>query len=304
MAWIGAAIAGGASLLGDAVSANNGGAKGQSWGTVERAEDQADAFQGRDTARQGAFLEGIAPSQGAAYNTIQNETYGQDTQRQIGRIQDESKQLGMSPWELTGSPGQAPSPSPVGPSQGDPGQNGQFMAQMAQSKMQQDTAIQTTAMNNATQVETAGIQAGANYANQNMSPAAKTQIAYTKAQTLLATVQKTATETTNIATVRKSIMDTAQSFFAMMPKTTFTGQGTAEFNKGAFLGVSGEVGGTVQYSAGANWDKLAATAGDKDAFFKTWNGLDSDAMSSVIKGIAEWMKKAETAIGGGNNTQQ
>lgn len=128
-----------------------------------------DSGNPREIKRQGAFLEGLAPSQGAAYNTIQDATYAQDTQRQTDRIQTMGDQLGMSPWEITGSPGSNPLPSPTGPAPQN--NNAQYMGNLVQLKTAEmanktqlaiaqqnnETALQQTAMQTDTAVKTTGM---------------------------------------------------------------------------------------------------------------------------------------------------
>lgn len=59
-------------------------------------------------ARSNLFLEGTTPTNAAAYNTYQDATFGADTQRQADRIKTMGKELGMSPWELTGKTNTTP----------------------------------------------------------------------------------------------------------------------------------------------------------------------------------------------------
>lgn len=117
-----------------------------------------DSSNPREIARTNAFLEGVAPSQGAAWNTYQDATYDADTQRAIDRTKQTGDQLGMSAWEVMGLQGSTPL-SPGTPTQ--PKASGEtFLSQMTplaiakmnnktaiqQAKIAQDTALQTTAM--------------------------------------------------------------------------------------------------------------------------------------------------------------
>ena len=126
----------------------------------QHQQNLLDSGNPREIRRQSAFLEGLAPSQGAAYNTIQDATYAQDTQRQTDRIQTMGDQLGMSPWEITGSPGANPLPSPTGPAPQN--NNAQYMGaltQMAASANQSKTQLKIAAMNNDTALRQTQIQA-------------------------------------------------------------------------------------------------------------------------------------------------
>lgn len=129
----------------------------------QHMQNLADSGNPREIARQNQFLAGVTPQNAMSYNQYQDMTQPADTDRTIDRIQRTSTALGMSPWELTGTGGASPLPSPsMGPQQGT-GQAKEFMAQMtplAVAKLGQETALKTTAMNNATQEKIAGIQTG------------------------------------------------------------------------------------------------------------------------------------------------
>jgi len=120
-----------------------------SWRDMQFMMDANERLAPRDIALQGQYLEGLAPAQAGAYNTYQDATYGQDTARQTSRIQEMASGLGMSPWEITGSSGAAPLPSPSfgGSNQGASKQ--EYMAQLVPlqiAKMNNETALATTAM--------------------------------------------------------------------------------------------------------------------------------------------------------------
>lgn len=143
----------GGSLPGIIASWATGGFKGRpQWRDLSFMNDVANRLQPDETKRQGEFLEGLAPSQGAAHNTFQDATYGQDTQRSIDRIKTTGEQLGMSPWELTGS---NTSTTPIAP-QGAQGDNFmQTLTPVLIAKMNNQTALKQTAMQtqNALQLE-------------------------------------------------------------------------------------------------------------------------------------------------------
>lgn len=125
----------------------------------QHQQNLLDSGNPREIARQSQFLEGLAPSQANAYNTIQDATYSEDTARQTERIQSMGEDLGMSPWELTGASGAAPLPSPTGPAAQN--NNAQYMGNLTQlrsAQMQNETALRIAAMNNQTQLETTKMQ--------------------------------------------------------------------------------------------------------------------------------------------------
>lgn len=159
-----AAIASGGSFLKDIASMAtmfSGGLKSQvSNRDYQHQQNLLDSGNPREIRRQANFLQGLAPAQGAAYNTIQDATYAQDTQRQTDRIQTMGDQLGMSPWEITGSPGSAPLPSPTGPAPAN--NNPQYMGaltQMATAANQNKTQLKIAAMNNDTALRQSQIAA-------------------------------------------------------------------------------------------------------------------------------------------------
>ena len=159
-----AMIASGGSFLKDIAALApifSGGLKSQTSNRdYQHQQNLLDSGNPREIKRQSAFLEGLAPSQGAAYNTIQDATYAQDTQRQTDRIQTMGSELGMSPWEITGSPGSSPLPSPTGPApQNNNAQYLSSLAQMQASVNQNKTSLKIAAMNNDTALKQTQIQA-------------------------------------------------------------------------------------------------------------------------------------------------
>lgn len=150
---------------------------------------------------QSAFLKGIAPAQAEGYNTYQNATYQADTDRQNDRILDQSKALGMSPWEITGSSGSAPLPSPSAPQQNPQQRNNngaEFLSTMtplAIAKMNNETSLKNTKM----QTDTSKYIADQS-TNKGQLPAAQT--VQQAAQTVLTTMQtaQSSAQTNNINT--------------------------------------------------------------------------------------------------------
>lgn len=138
------------------VGAATGGFKGRpQWKDLQFMNDAQNRLWPDEIKRQGAFLQGLAPSQAAAYNTYQGATYQGDTDRQVDRIKDMSAGLGMSPWEITGAGGANPLPSP-GPPQGQQGRSAMpeylsALVPMQIAKQQNKTALMTTKMQTDTQ---------------------------------------------------------------------------------------------------------------------------------------------------------
>lgn len=122
-------------------------------------ETRADWHNEREIERQGSFLEGVAPSQAAAYNTMQDATQPQDTQRQINRVQQMSDALGMSPWELNNGSAGTPIPAmeSLGP-RSQPTGGSEFLGMLqpaAIAKGQQDTQLKIAKMQNQTSMQQA-----------------------------------------------------------------------------------------------------------------------------------------------------
>lgn len=100
--------------------------------------------------RSNLFLEGTTPTNANAYNQYQNMTYGEDTQRQADRIKTMGKELGMSPWELTGN---STNTSPVQSFGESKPQDTQFLSQQMPLKiaeMQSRTQLANTFLQNQT----------------------------------------------------------------------------------------------------------------------------------------------------------
>lgn len=133
-----------------------------------------DSSNPREIARTGSFLEGVAPSQGRAWNTYQDETYGADTDRAIERTQKTGDALGMSPWEVMGLQGSTPlAPTPAGPTRGSGESYLGQMTPLAIAKMNNETALKQTEMNNNTSLKQTEMQTAG-------GEAAKSQIAKNK----------------------------------------------------------------------------------------------------------------------------
>jgi len=200
-----------------------------SWRDMQFMMDTSERLAPRDIALQGQYLEGLAPAQAGAYNTYQRETYGEDTQRQIDRIQSTGQALGMSPWEIMGQGGAAPLPSPAygGASQG--ASKGDYMAQLVPleiAKMNNKTQLATAAMSMAqnkyaidkqtgTQVQTTQMSNENALAITNIQTANGrkpfAELKQTEAQTLLTAAQTLATEESKNLTIDQQSFTQAQT---------------------------------------------------------------------------------------------
>jgi len=99
LAGVGSALSGVASILG-LTKKNKQQSPVLNWKDFNRSQQQLDISAPKDLARQQAFLEGIAPAEGMAYNTIQDLTWDADTQRQKDRM--DQLYPGTSPGIVTG----------------------------------------------------------------------------------------------------------------------------------------------------------------------------------------------------------
>lgn len=189
------ALAGGlGNLIAGAISGN---AEGRiSHERFMENEQRADWHAEREVERQGDFLENIAPRQASAYNTYQDDTYANDTARQIGRVQDMSSQLGMSPWEL--NQGSAATPSPAadfgGPREQPTGGREflQSLTALKTAEMQNKTQLQIAAMNNQTSLQNTAMQT-----DQGELPKANTLLAVQQLHNYIASEQLTNSQREN-----------------------------------------------------------------------------------------------------------
>lgn len=206
-----------------------GGFKGRpQWRDLNFMNDVQNRLWPDEIKRQGQFLEGLAPSQATAHNTFQDQTYLADVTRKTQGIQQMSKDLGMSPWEITGTGGAA-TPLPSMPSQpsGGGGQMGQFLQGIMPLKlaqMQNMTALKIAQMSNETQRYGIDMSGG-------QSPQAKQQIAASKALQTLTELQS-ATEVQRSAQIQSDIFlanirtltDMLPSFQTGVPGASMTGK--------------------------------------------------------------------------------
>lgn len=226
----------GGSIFNALLGAATGGFKGRpQWGDMQFMNDATNRLWPDEIRRQGDFLRGLAPSQGAAYNTYQDMTYSQDTARQTDRIQSMSGDLGMSPWELTGSSGAAPLPSPsLGGPSGAPANFMQSLVPLQVASMQNKTALLTAKMQTDTQKYIAD-QA----TNNGAMPKAQTGLIATQQEQTAAQAVLTQAQTENTrqgtktgqaqeallwsqgaATENDMVLKTVSTLAQFLPKTT------------------------------------------------------------------------------------
>lgn len=171
----GAGEAVGSNIVGTAVGALTGAYKGRpQWRDIEFMNDVANRLTPDEASRQNQFLD---------------LTYGEDTRRLTERIQGMGKELGMSPWELTGTPSATPMGAPQNASsEGRPAQA--FMGQLVPlqiAKLNANTQLQTAAMQNDTQKQIAGVK-------PQKGSQQEAQVALTKAIEMLTYDQSAATQ--------------------------------------------------------------------------------------------------------------
>jgi len=213
------------------VAGATGGFKGRpQWRDLQFMNDATNRLWPDEINRQGQFLEGLAPSQGkametmapyqaGAYNRYQDQTFQQDTARQTGRIQSMSKDLGMSPWEITGAGGANPLPSPqMGGQSPGQGQNPmpaflQGIVPLQLAKMQNSTSLRIAKMQNETQRYSID-------QTQGQSPMAKQNIANGKANEILALANTELAGTQAGVAANGALMSTIQTFLQALPTTT------------------------------------------------------------------------------------
>lgn len=176
-------------------------------------------------ARDTEYLKGLTQPTADAYNQYQDSTYGQDTnrinqrsasstQQDISNVKAKADALGMSYWELNGQGGASATgvPSPGAPSA--PNNNAastSYLASLATTKMNNDTAKSIAAMNNDTSRYNTAMQTGTaqkNVAMQtNKGQVGQAQTANIQADTLL----KQINETIGHATYENVQQSTAES---------------------------------------------------------------------------------------------
>lgn len=144
----GAGSALGSSLVSKGMNALTGGNPGRmSFDDWKHQQGLLDYANPLEINRQRTFLQEMAPAQAAAYNTYQDATFGNETERQIGRIQQTGTALGMSPWEVMGQGGAAPAPAVMNtPQRTDPGSTLAALMPLKIAEMNNKTALAQTAM--------------------------------------------------------------------------------------------------------------------------------------------------------------
>lgn len=141
-----------------------GGFKGRpQWRDLEFMNDVTNRLWPSEIKRQGDFLTGLAPSQAAAHNTFQDQTFLQGVGRETEGIKMMSENLGMNPWELTGQSGSATpiAPTPDEANAGSPmPQFLQGLVPLQQTAMSNKAMLQAKAMDNSTQLQLERIRQG------------------------------------------------------------------------------------------------------------------------------------------------
>lgn len=231
-----------------------GGFKGRpQWRDLSFMNDAQNRLWPDEIKRQGAFLEGLAPSQADAHNTFQDQTYMRDVTRRTEGIKQMGSDLGMSPWELTGQGGAAtPLPSsPSGPSGGG-GQMQSFLQGIMPLKlaqMQNATSLQIAKMQNQTQrygIDMAGGQ----------SDVSKKQIEQIASQIKLQDIQHS-NGVKDLETKNQQMSVTlVDALLRMMPKDTFSIPGFTSTNTPGWQAVAKSL--LRDYTPG-NTGKLANT---------------------------------------------
>lgn len=262
----GAASTVGSSLTSEALGANK--VPQLSWGDFNRMQDQATAANPQEIARQGAFLEGVAPSQANAYNTYQDSTHGADTQRQIDRVKSTGEQLGMSPWELTGHGGANPLPAPAfgQPNAGASNQFLQSMIPLLSTKMSNDTQMRIAAMNNDTSLKQTSMQTAKGQQALAGVEQTKAQTALTAAQELTE-IARQATEMARPELLWSQTAETkVRTYLSALPSETIRSEG-------------------YEHTAKTGWDKLLNAVNNEVQFGQAWRSIPNESKKSIIDRI-------------------
>lgn len=178
------------------------------------ANERADITNTYNIGRTKAFLEGVAPAQGEAYNAYQDLTYDEDTARQQERMN--ALFPGTSSWERLGTGSASPIPSPGAP-QGQQGQADMFLPLMT-TKMQTDAQKDIAAANNRTAIEIEGIRQGTDMRHTAGTSAAS--VKQTAAQTLLTGGQAAVAQATVDRTKQQTLIDALDFVFSTLPSET------------------------------------------------------------------------------------
>lgn len=122
-------------------------------------------FKGRPQWRDLEFMNDVAnrltPDEARRQNTFLDMTWGEDTRRMNERVMQMGKELGMNPWELTGTGAGTQQIAPVPSASGESANK--FLSglgPMANAKLQAQTQLQIAAMANQTQLKIAELQQG------------------------------------------------------------------------------------------------------------------------------------------------
>lgn len=210
------------------------------------------AYKGRPQWRDISFMNDVAnrltPDEAGRHNTFQDLTYNEDTRRQSDRlltmgeaetkrIQNMGAELGMSPWELTGSGSSAPTATLQGAPPNQDSSANKFLSAMSPTQtaaLQAKTQLAIAAMQSQTAKDVANIQTAGGSLPQEQ---AKTQIStrtLQMAQENLATAQ-------NQAARNASVLQTVEQLFKMLPEQKITIGPYSVTSKKYFQGLQGIV---------------------------------------------------------------
>lgn len=230
----GAGTAAGQGLVGTGIAALTGGLKGRP--------------QWRDISFMNDVANRLTPDEAGRYNQYQDLTWGQDTQRQIDRIQGMGTELGMSPWELTGTAG-AGTISPAPPMQ-DSSAN-KFLGAMAPQQgaaLAAKTAIATAMIQSQTAKDVARIQTG-----DGGLPIQQTKTA--ASQENLNMAMEALTGAQNQAVRNSTLLATVEALFKTLPEQKITIGPYSVTSKKYFQGLQNII---------ANQSQAGAREGDRE----------------------------------------
>lgn len=206
----GAGQAAGSNLVGTAISALTGGMKGRpQWRDISFMNDVANRLTPDEAARQNKFLDITQP---------------EETRRLTQRIKSMGTDLGMSPWELTGTPGATPISAP---SSGAGGSGSAFAANLVPlqiAKMNNQTQLQMAAMSNQTQREVAGVSPQKGSAQEANIAATNAQKSLTEALTKESGNRSKAIANETFLSNLRILLDSRPTFTTSLPGVTMTGK--------------------------------------------------------------------------------
>lgn len=227
-------------------------------------ETRADWSNTNQIARENEFLSGVTANRAQNYNAYQDQTYGQDTQREIDRTKATAQQLGMSPWELKGQ-SSGPLVSPGGSDTNNPTSKGSdFLAAsvpLKTAEIQARTSLANTAMQSQTQKDIASQQTAGGQGPKNQAALSAAQAATEAWRTV--SEQKNA-RLTELRALREKV----NTLKDLLP--------TEQIDAGPYK----------RFST-TNWQKLLQSTQDDAMFGSEWNNLTSDSKESMLKDLTD-----------------